>query len=286
MVAHRELIALGMKRRAIAYRLGRGRLHELHRGVYAVGHRVVSADGVRKAAVLAGGPEAVLSHRSAAALWGIRNDSRPVVEITVPCSRRNRPGIEQHYSRLAKDETTVLRGVPVTTLARTLLDLAAVVNRRQVDRAVREAEFLRIFDRRAVEVLLARHPRRRGNAVLRAQLDDGVDLRVTRSELEREFISFLTGAVLPQPETNVALELSGGYIEVDCLWREQRVALELDSRQAHGTRTAFERDRRRDRVLSAAGWRPVRVTWRHLQREADDLEADLRGLLASSLSRA
>ncbi|MDQ3586978.1 MAG: DUF559 domain-containing protein [Actinomycetota bacterium] len=285
-MSHRELLTLGLKRQAIAYRLECGRLHQLHRGVYAVGHRVVSADGVRRAAVLAGGPDAVLSHRSAAALWGIRPDSRSVVEITVPRSRRNRPAIEQHRSPLTRDEVTVVRGITVTTLARTLLDLAAVVNRQQVERAVREAEYLRIFDRRAVDVLLAGYPGRPGSRALRAVLDDGVDMRVTRGELERRFLDFLAGAVLPPPEANVTLELNGTTFEVDCLWREQRVVVELDGHQAHGTRGAFERDRKRDRALSAAGWRPVRITWRDLQRDAEQLEHELRGLLASSLSGA
>jgi len=122
--------------------------------------------------------------------------------------------------------------------------------------------------------------------VLRALLEDGVDMRITRSELERRFVDFLTSAVLPQPETNVTLELNSTEYEIDCLWREQLVALELDSRQAHGTSTAFERDRKRDRALSVAGWRPIRVTWRQLEHDAGDLEHDLRTLLASSLSRA
>ena len=286
VLAHRELLALGLKRQAIAYRLERGRLHELHRGVYAVGHRVVSTDGVRMAAVLAGGPGAVLSHRSAAAMWGIRADSRPIVEITVSCSRRDRPGIRQHRSELARHEVTVVRGIPLTTLARTLLDLAAVVNRRQVERAVRQAEYQRILDLREVTALLTQHSRRPGSGTLRAVVEEGTDMRISRSELEERFMDFLANAVLPSPEVNAALELNGTWIEVDCLWRAERIVVELDGRQAHGTCTAFERDRRRDRALSVAGWRPVRVTWRQLHAEAQELEHDLRTLLASSLSRA
>jgi len=99
-------------------------------------------------------------------------------------------------------------------------------------------------------------------------------------------MDFLANAVLPSPEVNAALELNGTWIEVDCLWRAERIVVELDGRQAHGTCTAFERDRRRDRALSVAGWRPVRVTWRQLHAEAQELEHDLRTLLASSLSRA
>ncbi len=286
VVAHRELIDLGVGRRAIGYRLERGRLHQLHRGVYAVGHRVVSPDGLRRAAVLAGGPDAVLSHRSAAALWEIRADSRSAVEITVPCSRRNRPGIEQHRALLVGDEVTIVRGIPITNLARTLLDLATVVNRRQVERAVREAEYLRILDLRQVQVLLARHARRSGTAAVRAILEEGADMQVMRSELEERFIDFLAGVVLPLPETNVTLELNGITLEVDCLWRAERVVVELDGHQVHGTRRAFERDRRRDRALSVAGWRPVRVTWRQLEHGPGELERDLHALLGSSLSGA
>lgn len=288
VVSRAELLGLGLSSRSVDYRLSCGRLHLLYRGVYAVGHRVVAPAGIRLAAVLAGGPGAVLSHRAAAALWGLRPDSRPKVEITVPRSRRPRAGLEQHQAVLADDEVVIVRHVPVTTVARTILDLAAVVPRHHVEKALKEAEFLRVLDRQAVETLLDRYPRRKGTPTLRTLLDDGVDMRVTRSKLERRFLAFLTSAVLPQPETNVTLELNGTTFEIDCLWREQRIALELDSRSAHDTATAFEGDRKRDRALSVAGWRPIRVTWRQLHGDRDELEADLRALLgsSSSLSRA
>lgn len=279
VVSHRELIGFGLKRRAIAYRLERGRLHEIHRGVYAVGHRVITTDGARRAAVLAGGPRAAVSHGSAGAMAGFRADSRALVEISVPSWRRDRPGIRQHQAVLAADEVTVIHHIPVTTVGRTLLDLAAVLPRDHLERAIKEAEYLRVFDRNEIERLLARYPRRHGTRALRQILDIGVDMRETKSEMEEKFITFLTGAVLPQPETNQWLELNGTTIQVDCLWRRQRVALELDGRQAHATRAAFENDRRRDRILSVAGYRPIRVTWRQLRGERAELEADLRSLL-------
>ncbi len=178
----------------------------------------------------------------------------------------------------------MVRHIPVTTVGRTLLDLAAVLPRDHLERAIKEAEYLRVFDRREIERLLIRYPRRHGTKALREVLGDGVDMRETKSEMERRFLAFLTGAVLPQPETNQWLELNGTWIQVDCLWREQRVALELDSRQAHHTRAAFEDDRRRDRLLSVAGWRPVRVTWRQLEFEGPELEGDLRSLLGDRAS--
>ena len=279
VVAHRELVALGLGPRAISYRLRSGRLHELQRGVYALGHRALTPDAARRAAVLAGGPGAVLSHRSAAGLHELRRDSRTTMEITVPRSRRDRPGVRQRYVRLGGDEVTVVRRIPVTNVARTLLDLAALLAADQLAAAIREAEFRRVFDRAALERLLNRYPRRHGTRALRGMLGAGVDLRLTRSELERRFLAFLLRARLPRPETNVSLQLNGTTIEVDCLWRSQRVALELDGQRAHATRSAFERDRRRDRMLSVAGWRPVRVTWAQLACERAELEADLRTLL-------
>ncbi len=111
-------------------------------------------------------------------------------------------------------------------------------------------------------------------------------MQVRRSGLEERFIDFLVRAVLPLPETNVTLELNGITLEVDCLWRAERVVVELDGHQAHGTRRAFEHDRRRDRALSVAGWRPVRVTWRQLGHGPEELERDLRAILGSSLSGA
>ncbi len=277
VVSRAQLQRLGLERRAVGHRLERGRLHPLHRGVYAVGHRVVSQRGRWMAATLASGEGAALSHRSAGALWGIlRSSGTP--EVTLPVERRSRAGLRVHASVLAPDERTTLDGIPVTTPPRTLLDLAAVLPPDRLERAVHQAEVLRLADPLSLPALLERHPGRRGTAAFRAILD-GLDTgpRVTRSELEDRFLLLAAAAGLPVPATNVLVE---GF-EVDCLWREHRLVAELDGRAAHATLAAFERDRARDRTLQAAGWRVVRTTWRQLREEPTAVAEDLRRLLGS-----
>jgi very-short-patch-repair endonuclease len=231
------------------------------------------------AAVLAGGPDAVLSHRSAAALWGLRSTARGRVEITVPRPRRPQAGIEIHRGRLAFDEVSVIRGIPVTTPPRTLLDLAAAVPRRQLERALDEAEVLRLTDPLSVGDMVQRHPRRRGTAALRAILaNQQIGANITRSELERRFLAFLDDQDLPRPEVNAHLRVRGRTFEADCLWRAQHLIVELDGHATHGTTAAFERDRERDRILQTAEWRVVRVTWRQLHEEPTAVASDLRTL--------
>jgi hypothetical protein len=281
VVAHGQLLDLGLGRRAIGHRLACGRLHALHRGVYAVGHRAITREGRWMAAVLASGPGAVLSHRSAAALWNLRISPGTPADVTVRGALRSRAGIALHRATLASDELTVVGGMPVTTPPRTLLDLAGVVAPRHLERAVNDAEVLRLADAMSLEDLVRRHPRRRGVAVLRRILADGrAGATVTRSELEDRFIAFVDRAGLPRPEVNAALALAGGWIEADCLWRSQRLVVELDGYTSHATRAAFERDRARDRALQASGWRVVRLTWRQLAEEPATVAAQLCALLA------
>ena len=275
-VARSQLLKLGMGRGAIARRLENGRLHVIHRGVYAVGHRSFTKRGRFMAAVLAGGPGAVLSHRSAAELWGLRQSSRGRIEITVATSLRVRPGIDAHRATLALDEVTVHDGIPVTTVPRTLLDLAAVVPPAQVERAIHEAEVLRLWDPLSLADLLERHPGARGTAAMREMIERAKQgLEVSRSELENRFLTLIAEKNLPRPQTNVLVE---GY-EVDCVWREQRLIVELDGHATHATREGFERDRARDRRLQAAGWRVVRITWRQLHDDPHAVAADLAALL-------
>ncbi|HSD79418.1 MAG TPA: type IV toxin-antitoxin system AbiEi family antitoxin domain-containing protein [Solirubrobacteraceae bacterium] len=287
VVARAQLADLGLRRRAIGHRLDCGRLHPVHRGVYAVGHRALSRESAWMAAVLAGGPGAVLSHRSAAALWGVRDTSRTRAEVVVPRARRSRARLEFHLVVLPPDEVTVWRGIPVTTPPRTLLDLAAVVPRRQLARAVDEAEVRRLTDRLSLADLVARYPGRRGVGALRRLLDEGrVGLTITRSELEERFLAFLAGAGLPRPAVNVPLQLAGAWVEADCVWHRARLVVELAGYAAHGTRSAFERDRARDRMLQAAGWRVVRITWRQLRDEPRAIAAELRVLLSRGAAAA
>jgi hypothetical protein len=180
---------------------------------------------------------------------------------------------------LPADEVTTHDRIPVTTVTRTLFDLAGVVSRRALERAVNQAEIRRLWDSLSLPVLLERHPRRPGAAAIRALLED-VNPGITRSELEDLFADFLGRFGLPRPATNVWLQVCGRWIEADCVWREQQLIVELDGREIHDTSAAFERDRARDRAAIAAGWRVIRITWRQLHEEPAALARDLRAALA------
>jgi predicted transcriptional regulator of viral defense system len=275
-IARRQLLALGLGADAIDYRLAHSRLHVVYRGVYAVGHDVATREGRWIAAVLAAGEGAALSHRDAAALWDIRPGARSLVEVTTPRSQRPRRGIQFHRSSLPSDEITTKDEIPVTTVPRTLFDLATVLRPRQLERALNEAEVLRLWDELSLLDLLRRYPRRAGNRTVRAVLEArNAGAKVMRSDLEVLFLLFVDETGLPEPEMNATVE---GF-EVDAVWREQRIAVELDSRTFHLTAAAFETDRERDRILVAAGWRPIRITWKQLERTPDRLRDDLLKLL-------
>jgi very-short-patch-repair endonuclease len=181
---------------------------------------------------------------------------------------------------LEQDEVSVLDAIPVTSLSRTLVDLAAVSSRSQVELAFNEAEVRKLTDRLSVPEVLERHPRRKGarrlNSMLRAK---DHSRGITKKELERRFKGLLRASDLPQPRHNAPLAIGGRFFEVDCLWAERRLVVELDGRAVHGTPRAFERDRERDRLLVADGWRVVRITWLQLRDEAPAVLADLRRLL-------
>jgi very-short-patch-repair endonuclease len=280
VVSRAQLLELGLGRRAIDHRLELGRLRPVHRGVYTIGHRLLSRDGRWMAAVLACGPNAVLSHLAAAALWGMRQSNR--IEVTTLAAHRHRNGLIVHRASLREDERTTHRGIPVTTVPRTLLDLSAVVRPHDLRSAFRQAEQLRLTDRLSLGDLAERYPRKPGIATVKALLEEArLGLNVIRSELEERFQSFLLRAGLPLPKTNVVIE---GY-EVDCVWPEQRLIVELDGHASHSPTHAFESDRARDRRLEAAGWHVIRVTWRQLCEEPHLIEADLRRLLAQPASR-
>jgi very-short-patch-repair endonuclease len=282
VVARWQLLGLGLGRGAIARRLEAERLHLVHRGVYAVGHRRITQMGWWMAAVLACGPAAVLSHRSAAVLWGILDGSPTRVDVSVPRQRAGRDGIRPHTAALAADERTVHAGIPVTTVARTLLDLAAVLDPHALNRALERAEALRLADQTSLVALMDRHRGRRGTANLKAAMKEGLRPAVTKSELERRFLAFVEQAGLARPRINLWLQIGGDWLEVDCAWPDKRVIVELDSRAYHQTTAAFERDRRRDRQLQVAGWRAIRVTDRALREEAEALRAELAALLSAA----
>jgi hypothetical protein len=220
VVARRQLLALGVGEEAIEVRLRVGRLHRLHRGVYSVGYRVVSREARWMAAVLFAGPGAVLSHRSAAALWGMREPSSRAIEVTTPRKSRSRGSIQRHFAVLPADEVTERRGIPVTTVPRTLFDLAAVSSADVVEHALRESEYLRLHGRLSLPDLLARYPGRRGAPTVRECLRRRRDLPAgrARSWLEVEFLPLLRRNGLPRPRLNVWLQVRGKSIQVDCLW--------------------------------------------------------------------
>jgi uncharacterized protein DUF559 len=201
--------------------------------------------------------------------------------VSVPGWRRERAGICPHEASIQRDERTRKDGIPVTTAARTLLDLAAVLQPHQLNRALERAEALRLSDRTPLSAVVQRHRGRKGVAGLRTATSDGIQPAVTKSELERRFLTFVERAGLPLPRTNVWLELGGDLVEVDCVWPEQRLIVELDSRAHHQTTAAFERDRRRDRRAQASGWRTVRVTDHAMRTEAGRLRAELTALIAA-----
>jgi very-short-patch-repair endonuclease len=276
-VARSQLVDLGVGHGAIDRRLSRGRLVAVHRGVFAVGHPVLSRPGWWIAAVLAAGPGAVLSHRSAAALWGIRDTRRSDIDVTVPRHRRRRDGVQVHEIVLAADEVTVERGIPVTTPARTLLDLAEVLRPHQLESAINEAEYRRLASALSLDALLTRHRGRRGTAALQTIVDRGrIGATITRSELEIRFLAFLDAHNLERPLIN---EQIGPYT-VDALWPRHRLVVELDSRQAHETTRAFEEDLARDRRLLIRGYRVARITYRQLHEDEATLGDQLRALLA------
>jgi len=280
VVGRRQLAELGVGRGAIEGRLARRQLHRIHQGAYTVGHRVASREARWIAAVLSSGPDAVLSHRSAGQLWRIVALSEIWTELTRPTAFRSRSGIRGHHSSLPWDEITTIARIPVTSISRTLLDLAALLTRRQLEKALNEAEVLRLTDRLSLSDLLERYPRRRGSAVLRALLQDGRAVRgVTRSRLEERFLATLEDADLSRPSLNATVAVRGRFFEADCLWAEQRLIVELDGRESHGTDLAFEKDRERDRLLLVEGWRVTRITWRQLRDDAPTVIADLRRLL-------
>ena len=243
------------------------------------------------AAVLAGGTGAVLSHRSAGQLLGIASGTA-ISELTRPTGSRPRPRLRLHRGLLPADEVEEVEGIPVTSVSRTLLDLALMVVRRegftseQLERALNEAEVRRLTSQVSIPELLRRYPGRQGAAALRALLDDeGRTDGITREELERRFAALIDAHDLPRPRLNADLAAAGRFFEVDCLWAAQRLIVELDGRAVHGTRRAFEGDRERDRLLLGDGWRVMRITWRQLRDDGPAIADQLRAmLLAPTLS--
>jgi very-short-patch-repair endonuclease len=259
-------------------------MHRMHAGVYLVGHRLISREGRWMAAALASGSDAVLSHWSAAALWGIRPSSRTRIDVTVTHATRSSKLIRRHVSALPDDEVTVEEGIPVTTVPRTIFDLAATEPVDVVKALLREAEFRELHDRLSLWDLVERYPGRRGirkvKVALEALKDEPVDER--KSRFEECFAPFLDRHNLPRSRFNQWILVGDKRFQVDCLWAEERQIVELDGWEGHKTRTAFREDRARDRRLRVAGYGVTRLTWNQLDDEPEAVGADLRALLSNA----
>jgi very-short-patch-repair endonuclease len=284
VVATRQLGALGLTKDSIAGREARGALHRLHRGVYAVGHTAITVRGQWMAAVLASGDGAVLSHRSATGLWGVWGSGAGEIHVTVPRKSRSQRSIRRHFSVLPDDEKELVDGIPVTSVVRSVLDLASEQGEAAAESALREIEYLGIYGAVSLPTLFDRYPKHRGTPACREALerlrdDPGGRLR---SDLEERFISFLDANKIPRPRLNFWLSVGEDRYQVDCFWPGPRLIAELDGWKSHGTKRAFRKDRKRDRRLGAAGFHIVRITEGQVHDEPTELAADLRALLASA----
>jgi Protein of unknown function (DUF559) len=251
-------------------------LHPVFRGVYAVGHRRLGREARALAGVLACGPRAVLSHRSAASWWGLLKGAAARPDVTVPHGRHRIAGVTLHQARsLDARDTTTYEGMPITSVARTLLDLAATVRHHRLERALAQAEVRQLFDHRAIQSILARRNGHRGRAAL-ARATAG-EPRLTRSELESRFLALVHVAGLPEPEANSSLDAPDHPgLEPDCYWPTHRLMVETDGWETHGTKAAFKSDRRRDAALTAIGYRVMRFTYDDVVYDAATVVERLR----------
>jgi hypothetical protein len=287
-----QLVALGLTERAVQGRTAAGRLHRIHHTVYSlVPKELLKRDGLYMAAVLACGPGAVLSHRSAAALQELRDWGHTKIEVTVPQrSARRHDGIKVHRSTtLTERDVTAVNNIPCTTIARTLLDLAEVVTPRRLERAFDQAEIAQGLDLNAIQDRLARNHTRPGAKAVRHVLETHyVGKTPTWSENEEAMLAIIRPLGIPDPDTNqfVILNDGGPAIRFDFVWRDRRVIVEADSDKWHNTRQRFELDRQRDQRLIAAGWTVIRTTWRQMKYRPHQLRPILVKLLAPASPNA
>jgi very-short-patch-repair endonuclease len=277
-VARRQLLAGGISGRSIDRRIQSARLRTTLPGVYAVGPVSSRLSPLWEAHLFAG-PDSVLSHRAAAVLWRIGNFR--TLDAILPARRRGTEGLVCHRASIPAGERMTKHGLPVTTPARTLLDLCAIFPEPRMKPIFREAEVLGIVDQASIATLLAAHRRAKGAPLLRclAGIEDARARRGrVRSPIEIDFRNFVERHPLPPIELNVRVAVGDRFYEVDAVWREQRVIVELDARSTHGG-AAFDEDRSRDRHLTARGWRVIRVTPAQLA-QPEELLADLLLLLA------
>ena len=271
VVARRQLIELGLSEPMVGRLLARGRLHGIHRGVYAVGHKRLTKHGRYMAAVLACGPTAVLSHRCAADLWGLKTGGTRL-EVSVPGTQRRRPKHILLYQPrdIPPRHRGTIDAIPVTSLARTLVDLAAVVDPTRLGRAWEEADRTQRLDVRAVDDVLAGVPNGKGTGHIRALIAERRTATDTREGMERDFADIIRKAGLPTPAYNALIE---GFL-VDAVWVEQRLIVELDSFDFHDrTRKSHDHERERHTALQLKGWQVVRLTSSQMPNAANIVSA-------------
>jgi very-short-patch-repair endonuclease len=279
-VARWQLVERGLTRNEIEWRLATGHLHSVHRGVYAVGHATPSGVATVWSAVLALGPEARAFARSAGGVWGVRPDNRAVVDGAGPRRARSRPGIRVHEVHIDEQDRDHCDSLPVTSLARTFLDLAVNLPTHHMTRALERADKLDLLDASAIDDVCARSNGHRGTRRLREALS-AYDPRhpQTRSDLERDALPLLDALDLPRPRINATL----GPYSFDLYWPIERVVVELDGWEHHRSRRAFEDDRARDRWLALHDIERLRITWRQLHSGA---AVDIAVVLARRRVRA
>lgn len=273
VVARRQLLELGFSTSMVEHRLAKGWLRPLHRGVYALGHEKLSMRGRWMAATLACGDGAMLSHGSAAALWGLTRPRGPI-EIVGRNWRRS-PGLMARESRVHPEDRHEIDAIPVCSVARTLLDLAGIWDAERVERVWEEADRLGLLELRAVEQARGRATNRKGAARIRLLAAAAREPVRTRSPLEDRFAVFCRERGLPAPVFNSSVLDR----EVDALWPRERLIVELDGFAFHGHRAAFERDRAWDAALQIAGYRVLHLTWLRLEKEPVQIVRQIRTLL-------
>ena len=273
-----QLRACGLDDHAIARRVRDGRLHRLYRGVYAVGHVGLTVRGRFRAAVLACGENAVLSHFAAAVFWGFwRFEARALIDVTIGSGTRDIDGIRVHRSRTLERDVITRHGIRVTSPARTLLDLAAVLPDKSLRRMARRAQAQRAVTIEEIVELLERANGHRGAERLRAVIADGP--APTRSNLEDLLLDLLDKAKIERPEINAPLRFNDETITPDYLWRAQRVAIEADSVTWHDHKLTREHDADKQARLEAAGLRVLRITWRQIAASPQQTLARIRAAL-------
>lgn len=281
-----QLLEIDISRRAAAYRAEEGQLHRLHRGVYAVGHESLGRAETLRAAVLACGEGSAISHGTAAAFWGLRDYWPQMIDVTVPCQTGRK--VDGIYCRRCRypspGEIEIRNGVSTTTPARTLIDMAGILTVPSMCQVVERAAVLKLLDLDSVNRSLNDAQGRPGLKGLRRILspwytDDGTVPDV-RSDFEALVLPRLIAMGLPRPTCNMTLWIDGEKLIVDFLWEDRWVVVETDGAASHQTPVAFQRDRKRDQILVAAGYRVARATWDQVTHELDSVVARISRTLA------